>query len=64
MTSDPSADEMRSIVAKMYAGPLWKRQVAGMPSNQVVAIFKRESTKREKAEAKARADKRRAARQQ
>jgi hypothetical protein len=54
--------EMRVAVSNMYSGEGWKKKVSAMPNGQVFAIFNREQHKREEAEAKARAEKRRAAR--
>lgn len=59
-----SMEEMRQAVSSMYDGPGWKKKVHVMPEGQIFAIHQREARKREEVEAKARADKRRAARGQ
>ena len=31
---------MRSAISEVYEGPRWKRRVAFMPDNQVIAVYK------------------------
>lgn len=35
----------RAFVSDLYPGPNWKKKVKGMPDDQVVAIYLRESSK-------------------